>query len=72
MIPLATVAGPGACDRAAAGGSLLAAFGICAALAVPDATADVLAQAGLSDEELRAAAGDARRHGVFGFKWPPD
>jgi hypothetical protein len=37
-----------------------------------DATAEVLAQAGLSDEELRAVAEDARRDGVFGFKWPPD
>jgi hypothetical protein len=38
----------------------------------PDATAEVLAQAGLSDEELRAVAEDARRDGAFGFKWPPD
>ena len=39
---------------------------------VPDATAEVLAQAGLSDEELRAVAEDARRDGPFGLKWPPD
>lgn len=39
---------------------------------VPDATAEVLAQAGLSDQELRAVAEDARRDGAFGFKWPPD
>lgn len=37
----------------------------------PDATAEVLVQAGLSDEELRAVAEDARRDGAFGFKWPP-
>jgi alpha-methylacyl-CoA racemase len=40
--------------------------------AAPDATAEVLAQAGLSDEELQAVAEDARRDGAFGFKWPPD
>ena len=40
--------------------------------ATPDATAEVLAQAGLGDEELRAVAEDARRDGAFGFKWPPD
>jgi alpha-methylacyl-CoA racemase len=39
---------------------------------VPDATAEVLAQAGLSDQELAAVAEDARRDGAFGFKWPPD
>jgi hypothetical protein len=38
----------------------------------PDATAEVLAQAGLSDEELRAVAEDARRDGAFGFKRSPD
>ncbi len=40
--------------------------------AAPDATAEVLAEAGLSDEELQAVAEDARRDGAFGFKWPPD
>jgi alpha-methylacyl-CoA racemase len=38
----------------------------------PDATAVLLAEAGLSDEELRAVAQDAQRDGAFGFKWPPD
>lgn len=38
----------------------------------PDGPAEVLAQAGLSDEELRAVAEDARRDGAFGFKRPPD
>jgi alpha-methylacyl-CoA racemase len=38
----------------------------------PDATADLLAAAGLSDEELRAVAEDAQQDGTFGFKWPPD
>lgn len=40
--------------------------------AAPDATAGVLAQAGLSDEEPRAVAEDARRDGASGFKGPPD
>jgi hypothetical protein len=38
----------------------------------PDATAEVLAQAGLTGEELRAVADEAERDGAFGFKWPPD
>lgn len=38
----------------------------------PDATAEVLAQAGLTQEELQAVAADAQRDGAFGFKWPPD
>lgn len=38
----------------------------------PDATAEVLAQAGLTEDELRAVAADAQRDGEFGFKWPPD
>ena len=38
----------------------------------PDATAEVLAEAGLTGEELRAVAADAQRDGAFGFKWPPD
>jgi alpha-methylacyl-CoA racemase len=40
--------------------------------AAPDATAEVLARAGLSDGELQAVAEDARRDGAFGLKWPPD
>ena len=31
----------------------------------------VAEEAGLSDEELRAVAEDARRDGAFGLKWPP-
>jgi alpha-methylacyl-CoA racemase len=38
----------------------------------PDATAEVLAQAGLTGEELRAVAEEAERDGAFGLKWPPD
>jgi alpha-methylacyl-CoA racemase len=37
-----------------------------------DATAELLAEAGLSEQELLAVAEDARRDGAFGFKWPPD
>jgi hypothetical protein len=33
---------------------------------------ELRAQAGLTDEELRAVAEDARRDGAFGFKWLPD
>ncbi|MGO9217090.1 MAG: hypothetical protein ACLP5E_04860 [Streptosporangiaceae bacterium] len=35
-------------------------------------SAEGLTQAGLTDEERRAVADDARRDGEFGLKWPPD
>ena len=38
----------------------------------PDATAEVLIQAGLTGEELAAVAGEGQQDGAFGFKWPPD
>ena len=44
----------------------------CPAEGPADATAELLAEAGLSEQELLAVAEDARRDGAFGLKWPPD
>jgi alpha-methylacyl-CoA racemase len=40
--------------------------------ATADATAELLAEAGLSEQELLAVAEDGRRDGAFGLKWPPE
>ena len=37
----------------------------------PDATAQLLAEAGLSEEDRRAVAEEGRQDGAFGLKWPP-